>query len=167
MIKKFSKSVFFFLTISLIVILVSCDPAKKYEKAEKDSINNYLEANSSKNFVQQESGLYYLEVTAGTGRQPVALDTVSVIYTGKFLNGNVFDSNVGGNQLVFATGEGTMLTGFEEGIMLMKEGGKATILVPSNLAYGTQGYYTIPGYTALLYDIELVKVAPGPNATKK
>jgi FKBP-type peptidyl-prolyl cis-trans isomerase len=167
MIKKFSKSVFFFLSISLIVILVSCDPAKKYEKAEKDSINNYLQANSSSNFQRQESGLYYLEVLAGTGRQPVALDTVYVIYTGKFLNGNVFDSNVGGNQLVFPIGEGTMLSGFEEGIMLMKEGGKATLLVPSNLAYGTQGYYTIPGYTALLYDIELAKVVPGPNASKK
>jgi FKBP-type peptidyl-prolyl cis-trans isomerase FkpA len=167
MIKKFSKSVFFFLTISLIVILVSCDPSKKYEKAEKDAINNYLAANSSSNYVHQESGLYYLEVLAGTGRQPVANDTVYVVYTGKFLNGNMFDTNVGGNQLVFAVGQGGMLPGFEEGIMLMKEGGKATILVPSNLAYGTQGYYTIPGYTALLFDIELAKVVPGPSSSKK
>ena len=44
----------------------------------------------------------------------------------------------------------------------MKEGGKATILIPSSLAYGTQGYYTIPGYTPLLYDVELVKVVAGP-----
>jgi FKBP-type peptidyl-prolyl cis-trans isomerase len=167
MIRKISKSILFFLTISIVVLLVSCDPAKKYEKAEKDAINNYLNVNSSLNFVQQPSGLYYLEVLAGTGRQPVAFDTVYVIYTGKFLNGNVFDSNVGGNQLVFPIGTGEMLTGFEEGIMLMKQGGKATILVPSNLAYGTQGFYTIPGYTALLYDIELAKVAPGPNASKK
>jgi FKBP-type peptidyl-prolyl cis-trans isomerase len=167
MIRKISKSILFFLTISIVVLLVSCDPAKKYEKAEKDAINNYLNTNSDKNFVQQPSGLYYLEVLAGTGRQPVALDTVYVVYTGKFLNGNVFDSNVGGNQLYFAIGQGEMLTGFEEGIMLMKQGGKATILVPSNLAYGTQGFYTIPGYTALLYDIELAKVAPGPNASKK
>ena len=167
MVKKISKSVLFFLTISIVVLLVSCDPAKKYEKAEKDAINNYLNANSTSNFEQQQSGLYYLEVVAGTGRQPVALDTVYVVYTGKFLNGNVFDTNVGGNQLFFPIGQGEMLTGFEEGIMLMKEGGKATILVPSSLAYGTQGFYTIPGYTALLYDIELVKVAPGPNATKK
>jgi FKBP-type peptidyl-prolyl cis-trans isomerase len=167
MIKKISKSILFFLTISIIVLLVSCDPAKKYEKAEKDAINNYLNTNSNLNFVQQSSGLYYLEVLAGTGRQPVALDTVYVVYTGKFLNGNVFDSNVGADQLVFTIGKGEMLAGFEEGIMLMNQGGKATILLPSSLAYGTQGFYTIPGYTALLYDIELVKVAPGPNASKK
>jgi len=167
MIRKISKSILFFLTISIIVLLVSCDPAKKYEKAERDAINNYLDVNSSLNFVKQSSGLYYLEVLAGTGRQPVALDTVYVIYTGKFLNGNMFDTNVGGNQLVFAIGQGEMLSGFEEGIMLMKAGGKATILLPSSLAYGTQGYYTIPGYTALLYDIELAKVVPGPNASKK
>jgi FKBP-type peptidyl-prolyl cis-trans isomerase len=167
MIRKNSKSVLFFLTISIVILLVSCDPAKKYEKAEKDAINNYLNANSDLNFVQQSSGLYYLETLAGTGRQPVALDTVHIVYTGKFLNGNMFDTNVGGNQLVFAIGQGEMLSGFEEGIMLMKEGGKATILLPSSLAYGTQGYYTIPGYTALLYDIELARVDPGPNATKK
>jgi FKBP-type peptidyl-prolyl cis-trans isomerase len=167
MIKKNSKSILFFLTIATIVLLVSCDPAKKYEKAEKDSITNYLNTNSNLDYVQQSSGLYYLETLAGTGRQPVALDTVSVYYTGKFLNGTVFDSNVGGSLLVFTIGKGEKLIGFEEGIMLMKQGGKATILLPSSLAYGTQGFYTIPGYTALLYDVELVKVAPGPNASKK
>jgi FKBP-type peptidyl-prolyl cis-trans isomerase len=167
MIRNIFKSILFFLTISIVVLLVSCDPAKKYEKAEKDAINNYLNVNSNLNFVQQPSGLYYLETLAGTGRQPVALDTVYVIYTGKFLNGSIFDTNVGGNQLIFAIGRGEMLSGFEEGVMLMKEGGKATILLPSSIAYGTQGYYTIPGYTALLYDIELVKVTPGPGAKKK
>jgi hypothetical protein len=45
----------------------------------------------------------------------------------------------------------------------MKEGGSATFLIPSKLAYGTQGYYTIPGYTPLLYDVQLVKVIPGPS----
>jgi len=45
----------------------------------------------------------------------------------------------------------------------MDEGGKATLLIPSKLAYGTSGYYTIPGYTPLLYDVQLVKVIPGPG----
>ena len=57
-------------------------------------------------FVQKPSGLYYLETLAGTGTAPVAHDTVYVVYTGKFLNGTVFDTNVGGNQLVFPIGEG-------------------------------------------------------------
>ena len=56
-----------------------------------------------------------------------------------------------------------LIAGFDEGITYMKEGGKATFLIPSKLAYGTSGYYTIPGYTPLLYDVQLVKVIPGPG----
>jgi FKBP-type peptidyl-prolyl cis-trans isomerase FkpA/FKBP-type peptidyl-prolyl cis-trans isomerase FklB len=45
----------------------------------------------------------------------------------------------------------------------MKEGGKATLLIPSKLAYGTQGFYSVPGYTPLIYDVQLVRVIPGPS----
>jgi FKBP-type peptidyl-prolyl cis-trans isomerase len=55
-----------------------------------------------------------------------------------------------------------MIAGFDEGITYMKAGGKAKFLVPSSLGYGPSGYYTIPGYTALLYEVELVKVSKGP-----
>jgi FKBP-type peptidyl-prolyl cis-trans isomerase len=45
----------------------------------------------------------------------------------------------------------------------MQEGGKASFLIPSKLAYGSSGYYTIGGYTPLLYDVELLLVKPGPG----
>jgi FKBP-type peptidyl-prolyl cis-trans isomerase len=45
----------------------------------------------------------------------------------------------------------------------MKEGGKATFLIPSKLAYGTQGNYSVPGYTPVIFDIQLVRVIPGPS----
>jgi FKBP-type peptidyl-prolyl cis-trans isomerase len=107
------------------------------------------------------SGLYYLEVVTGTGLTPVKNDTVYVRYTSKFLNGNVCGTNVGGTLDVFPLGQYWRLDGYEEGISYLKEGGKATILLPSNLAFGTQGNgYNIPGYTALLFDVELVKVVP-------
>ena len=140
MINKFFKSVLLFMIAGSLVLLVSCDPAKKYEKAERESIDNYLNANSTLDYQLKPSGLYYLEVLAGTGAAPV------------------FDSNVGAAKLIFPCGEGEMIPGFEEGITYMKEGGKATLLLPSKLAYGTQGFYSIAGYTALLYDVELVKV---------
>jgi len=158
MINKFFKSVLLFMIAGSLVLLVSCDPAKKYEKAERESIDNYLNANSTLDYQLKPSGLYYLEVLAGTGAAPVTHDTVYVVYTGKYLDGTVFDSNVGAAKLIFPCGEGEMIPGFEEGITYMKEGGKATLLLPSKLAYGTQGFYSIAGYTALLYDVELVKV---------
>jgi FKBP-type peptidyl-prolyl cis-trans isomerase FkpA len=163
MIKKYYQSILLFLAAIALLSLGSCDPAKKYEKAETEAIANYLSTNSADTFKLETSGLYYRDVLVGTGRTPVIHDTAHVVYTGKFLNGNVFDTNVGGADLVFPVGEGTLIAGFDEGIMYMKEGGKATMLIPSKLAYGTTGYYTIPGYTALLYDVQLVKVIPGPG----
>ena len=162
--KKISKSILMIFTAGLIVSLVSCNPASKYEKAESESISNYLNTNSADTFKLETSGLYYHEVLAGTGRTPVAHDTVYVLYTGKYLNGSIFDTNTntGGKILVFPVAERLMIAGFDEGITYMKAGGKANFLVPSNLAYGTQGFYSIAGYTPLLYEVELVKVAPGP-----
>jgi FKBP-type peptidyl-prolyl cis-trans isomerase FkpA len=164
MIKKHYQAFPVLLALGLLLALVSCNPAKKYEKDEKDAINNYLASNSTLAFEKQPSGLYYLEVLAGTGDQPVANDTVYVRYTGKYLNGTVFDTNVGTGKtdFVFPLGQGYAIQGFDEGISLMKVGGKATLLTPSSLAYGPQGYYTIPGYTALLFDVELIKIKHGP-----
>lgn len=163
MIKKFNKAILLFLVTGILVSLVSCDPAKKYEKQERESIDNYLNSNSSLSFDLKPSGLYYLEVLEGTGPTPIAHDTAYVIYTGKYLDGSVFDTNVGLKQLIFPVDEGIMIAGFDEGITYMKAGGKATFLMPSSLAYGTQGRYPIGGYAPLLYEVELVKVAPGPS----
>jgi FKBP-type peptidyl-prolyl cis-trans isomerase len=146
---------------ALIVTIaaVSCDPSRKYEKQEKEEIEAYLAENNTMHFVRQPSGLYYLEVVAGTGLQPVRTDSAYVKYTGMFLDGRVFDSNVSSGSLYgFIVGQN--IVGFDEGITHMKAGGKSTLLIPSELGYGASGYYTIPGYTPLLFEIELVKVVP-------
>ena len=163
------KNVVQTISLSFIVVLAflvfSCNPSKQYEDREKSQIQDYLSSNSSLNFVLEHSGLYYLEVQAGTGRAPVTHDTVSVKYTLKLLDGTIVYTNVGiSDILIFPFGENYMLPGFEEGIGYMKQGGKSLLLLPSNLAYGTTGNnYTIPGYTPLLFDIELVNVKPGPG----
>ena len=163
MIKKYYRLILLFLMAGLILFLGSCNPARKYEKAEKDSIQSYLSSNPADTFQLKTSGLYYHDVLVGTGRTPVTGDSVNVQYTGRFLNGNVFDTNIGGADLKFAVDDGSIISGFNEGVTYMKAGGKATFLIPSSLGYGTVGFYTIPGYTALLYDVELVKVIPGPS----
>lgn len=160
MIKK-KISIIYFLLAIISISISSCDPAKKYEKEEAALIQDYLGANPNINFVKQSSGLYYSEFVEGAGVKPVLNDSAFVKYTGTFLNGTIFDSNVSSGSLYgFIVGEN--IQGFDEGILLMSVGGKATLLIPSYLAYGTYGRYPIQGYTPLLFDIELVRVVAGP-----
>src|ERR1035437_88527 len=163
MIKKYYQSILLISTVAVLFTLGSCDPARKYEKAEAEAISNYLAGNPADTFKLEPDGLYYLDVLEGTGRTPVAHDTARIVYTAKFIDGTVFDTNAGGADLVRPVGEGYLISGLDEGIMLMKEGGKATVLILSKLGYGTQGWYTIPGYSPLVFDVQLVKVIPGPS----
>ena len=155
------KTGWLFLSIILLISLVSCNPGRQYEKEEKAKIQNYLSANSTLDFVRQASGLYYLETKKGTGFTPVAGDSAFVRYTGMFLNGTIFDSNATSAKLYsFVVGDN--IPGFDEGISLIAVGGKATLLLPSSLGYGTFGSYPIAGYTPLLFDIELVGAKRAP-----
>jgi FKBP-type peptidyl-prolyl cis-trans isomerase FkpA len=164
MIKNNISKISVFVTLVAALVLVSCDPGKKFEKEEEALIQQYLTNNSTLNFEKKASGLYYLELQTGPGRLAVKHDTAYVKYTGKFLNGTIFDTNVGKpDTLKFPVNEGWMIKGFDEGLTYMRQGGKASLLVPSKLAYGTTGYYIIEGYTPLLFEIELVKVAAGPG----
>jgi FKBP-type peptidyl-prolyl cis-trans isomerase FkpA len=161
MIKKYYRPLLIIMVTGLLISLVSCNPAKKYEKDEQDAIDNYLK-NSDLVFTQTASGLYYSETKAGDGLAPATHDTVYVRYTGRFLNGTVLDTNVGegGEDFVFPLGEGYAIYGFDEAVSYMKVNGKATVVIPSSLAYGSQGYNIIPGYTPLEFELELVKVVP-------
>ena len=140
--------------------ILSCDPARSYERHERAKIQDYLAQNSSLNFVLQPSGLYYLETVTGTGTMPVLGDSAFVNYKASFLDGTVFDStSVTTGPYAYIVGES--ISGFDEGVMLMKVGGIAKLLVPSSLAYGPTGnYYGIPGYTPLLFDVNLIRVKP-------
>ncbi len=104
------------------------------------------------------SGLYYLETKAGTGEKPVAGKTVKVHYTGTLLNGTKFDSSVDrGEPLEFVLGQQQVIQGWDEGIAMMKKGGKAKLIIPSAIAYGPQGRMpSIPPSATLIFDVELV-----------
>ncbi len=149
------------LLAGILLLVVSCDMSGKLKREEKDKINTFLTDNSSLHFVKQTSGLYYLEVAAGTGDTPAVNDSVYLYYTGKLLDGSIFSTNVGTGVLYGVT-VGQNMIGFDEGLTLMKAGGKAMFLIPSSLGYGSSGAYIgsyyISGYTPLLFDIQLVKV---------
>lgn len=163
MIKKYLQPSLILLTTVLILSLVSCDPSKKYEKQEQDSIDNYLSDNFNKNFELKPSGLYYLEEVAGSGESPVTGDTVYVQYNGTFLDGTVFDTNIGKADFSFPLGIGYAIYGFDEGLTYMKPGGKSLLLIPSKLGYGASGNYYISGYTPLLFEVTLTNVHKGPG----
>jgi peptidylprolyl isomerase len=110
--------------------------------------------------MKTQSGLEYIEVEAGTGAQAEAGKTVSVHYTGKFQDGSVFDSSVSrGEPIEFKLGVGQVIKGWDEGIALMKVGGKAQLIIPPTLGYGEKGAGgVIPPNATLVFDVELVKV---------
>lgn len=158
MIKKINRVGLLFLASVLIFSLGSCSKVKKMEKEEHEKIQEYLSSNPDMSFTQTKSGLRFMEVLEGTGVMPVEGDSAFVKYSGKFLDGYEFDSNINKTGLYgFIMGEN--ITGFDEGLTMMKEGGKATLLIPSYLAYGSNGSYPyITGYTPLLFELHLVKV---------
>jgi FKBP-type peptidyl-prolyl cis-trans isomerase FkpA len=161
------QRIFSFLIFPIIFVLffsiISCNPDSKFERQQEDIIQQYLASNPNIVFDKKASGLYYHEIQAGQGKHAVTHDTAFVKYTGKFLDGTVFDSNVGSSDtLVFPVNERFLIRGFDEGITYMNEGGKASFLMPSELAYGNSGY-SMPGYTPVLFDVELLKIKPGPG----
>lgn len=165
MIKKPFFNLLFLVAIPLLI--VSCDPSKKAERNEKESIQTYLGENSNLNFERKSSGLYYLEVQTGHGRTATKSDTAYIYYTGKFLDGTTFDTNIGyGSILIRPVNEGYLIEGFDEGLTYMREGGKAVFLIPSNLGYGSSGM-GFPGYTPSLFEVEMVRLKPGPAGPLK
>jgi len=105
------------------------------------------------------SGLVFVEKVKGTGAKAVAGKKVKVHYTGTLLNGTKFDSSRDRNEpFEFTLGKGQVIKGWDEGIALMNVGGKAIMVIPSNIAYGDRDMGTIPPYSTLVFDVELLDV---------
>jgi FKBP-type peptidyl-prolyl cis-trans isomerase FkpA len=109
------------------------------------------------------SGLYYIEKVKGKGAKAMAGKKVKVHYTGKLFNGKVFDSSLDrkpSTPYEFTLGKSEAITGWDEGIAMMSAGGKATLIIPSKLAYGERGAGSdIPPYSPLVFDVELVSIS--------
>ena len=119
----------------------------------------YLDANAKKPGVTvTKSGLQYEVLQEGTGKSPKATDTVRCHYEGRLLDGTVFDSSYKrGEPADFGLNQ--VITGWTEGVQLMKEGAKFRFTIPYLLAYGEQGAgASIPPFSTLIFDVELIKV---------
>ena len=117
----------------------------------------------NKAVVELPSGLRYETVQEGAGAAPKPTETVKVHYTGKLIDGTVFDSSVQrGEAAEFPLDQ--VIPGWTEGIQKMKKGGKIKLFVPPNLAYGDDGRPGIPPGSTLIFDVELLDIKPAGAA---
>ena len=128
-------------------------------KDNKTLGREFMEQNAKNDsVVQTKSGLQYMVLKEGTGAKPGPTDKVTVHYTGKLLDGTVFDSSVERDEpATFALNQ--VIPGWSEGLQLMSEGSEYRLFIPSELAYGSKsaGDKILPNST-LIFDVKLIKV---------
>jgi len=128
--------------------------AEKSMKAGQDFL---AENGKQEGVVTTESGLQYKVIKAGSGKTPGLNDQVTTHYHGTFIDGSVFDSSKErGTPATFGVTQ--VIKGWTEALQLMKEGDVWMLYIPFDLAYGERGNQGIPGYSTLLFEIELIKV---------
>jgi len=134
-------------TLALVLALAACGPA----------------SGGGEQIVTTDSGLQYIEIEEGQGPSPEPGAIVAVHYRGTLEDGTEFDNSYErGEPIQFALGEGVVIRGWDEGIALMKEGGKAKLVIPPELAYGERGAGgVIPPNATLTFEVELVGIRSG------
>jgi FKBP-type peptidyl-prolyl cis-trans isomerase FkpA len=131
----------------------------KTERSTAIQKNFIINAAKEKGAKRMPSGLVYKEIKKGSGKSPKATDTVRAHYHGTFVDGKVFDSSVQ-KKRPFTAPLNRVIPCWTEGMQLMKVGGKARLVCPSNIAYGPHGRGGIPGGATLIFDVELLAVNP-------
>lgn len=129
-------------------------------KKTSDLAAKYKKGQLKSQLKETDTGLKYIIHEQGTGKQPKTGSTVLVQYYGTLTDGTMFDNSFKrGRAFNFPLGQGRVIPGWDEGIALLKEGAKATLFVPYQLAYGEAGKPpTIPEKSELIFYVELEKV---------
>ncbi len=162
-------------------IILSCNDDSSDLQKEKEM--RYLRQYISENGIEIEperSGLYYIPVREGYGAKPSAGDWVIIRYTARTIFDKVFDTtdedvalrnNIHSRNQIYGDKrvdlESIKVSGLKEGLIMTREGGAATLIIPSHLGFGSKGTGIVAPYTTLIYDFELVKVIDDPAAYEK
>jgi len=136
--------------------------AKLREQNNDESKAFFDKLKEGKNVVELPSGLRYEIVQPGKGPYPTATDTVKVQYTGKLINGTVFDSSAQRGPLEIQLDK--VIPGWTEGLQKINQGGKIRLYIPPKLAYGDRGEQGIPPGATLIFDVELLDTKATPPA---
>lgn len=113
-----------------------------------------------------DSGLQYLDLSVGDGRSPESGDLVTMNFIGSLPDGTVFaNTQTSGKPVTVQYDRGQLLTGWEEGLARMKAGGTAQMVLPPELAFGPQGYGSIPPNTPIILEVDLLSVEKPPQPT--
>ncbi|MEN8928508.1 MAG: FKBP-type peptidyl-prolyl cis-trans isomerase [Flavobacteriales bacterium] len=126
----------------------------------------FLNAKSAEeNVITLPSGLRYKVITEGTGAKPTATDRVKAHYHGTLMDGTIFDSSVDRGEPL-EIGVGQVIPGWTEALQLMPVGSKWELYIPYNLAYGERGSQSIPPYSPLVFQVELLDIVAMSDVTQ-
>ena len=129
----------------------------KYGSVKEDGEKFLAENALREGVTTTESGLQYEVIKMGRGKKPAATDRVKVHYHGTLIDGTVFDSSVErGEPIVFGLNQ--VIKGWTEGVQLMPIGSKFRFYIPQELGYGAQNAGSIPPYSTLIFEVELLGI---------
>ena len=157
---KIIKKQYSFISLLLIVIFVMASCSMETYATKKNDANQEIFTYLIENKIDASpnpSGLVYIPVSDGVGESPELGDKVAFHYTGFYLNGEVFDSSYGKPYpLIVELGNGMIINGIEESLMLMNKGAKAKVVIPFYLAYNDMENAPVPPYSNLIFELELI-----------
>lgn len=132
-----------------VLFLVGCATTSS---ASNDSNEDVVE--------QYDDELHVTDTVVGTGETATTGSTVTVHYRGTLTDTTVFDSSYMREPLTFKLGARRVIRGWDQGLVGMKVGGKRTLVIPPRLAYGNKSKPNIPANSHLIFEVELLAIAP-------
>jgi FKBP-type peptidyl-prolyl cis-trans isomerase FkpA len=137
--------------------------AEEKQKVQVEKDAKIIEEHLSSNNIEAqktESGLFYVIEEEGSGEQVQAGDSVTVHYRGQLLDGTPFDASYDRNEpFTFVVGRGQVIRGWDEGLQLLKKGGKATLYIPSSMAYGPRQMGPVIAPNSILkFEVEVLDI---------
>ncbi len=175
---EYNRFLRFSARVWLLALVTLCSPLLLWSCAHKDAVDvnalddatiqDYLKRHSytAADYQRTASGLYLVTLKAGAGTPVTTGKQVSVKYTGKFVSAatenTVFDTsdNTKDKSFSFVAGDASLIKGWTEGVLLMRQGDRKLLLIPSYLAYGPSGKGPIAPDTPILFDMEILTISP-------
>lgn len=149
--------------MSVALFFMGCVKNTSCEPRSVESEENEMLAFATRNnlsVTRHSSGVYYQVLEQGSGATPTINSRISIIYSGQFLDGTVFDEQTTANNTPAnpAWPLNSLIQGWQIGLPLIQKGGRIRLIIPSSYGYGCNPYFSIPGNSILYFEVQLVDV---------